>query len=344
MADQLIALEQTREFFGPLYPYIVRDDVTDVDYNGAALWLTDSDNCRRRCDEVRLDEAFIEQFTQRVANRVSKPFNRQSPVLEAETAFLRITIVHEAVSLTGRCICIRKSLPYVRLEEKQMIADGYCSREVLLLLQDCVRQRRNIVVVGEPGAGKTELCKFLSGYIPLQDRVITIEDTPEWHYRKLHPDHDSVELRINRQMDYTEAIRTCLRLNPKWIMLSEARSREVVHLIENFSTGVHGITTLHASDVRRIPERMLNMAGKEREATRLENDIYSFIDVGILVRRRCHEDISGRERVDRFIDQVCFFTREDGKNQIQMVVEDGAFLDVTPQKRGTYYEAKTAVG
>ena len=137
MSERMIALGKSGDFFGPLYPYIIDDDVTDVDYNGREVWITDSDNCRHVCKDLILSQDFVDQFTGRVANGVSKAFNRQNPVLEAETASLRITIVHESVCLTGRSICIRKSLPYVRLHARQMIAEGYCKEEVLDLLLSC---------------------------------------------------------------------------------------------------------------------------------------------------------------------------------------------------------------
>ncbi len=344
MGANVINLQEEERFFGPLYPMVADDFITDVDFNGEQVWITDANNCRKPCFNVGVDAQFVEQFTQRVANGVSKPFNKQSPILEAETDCLRITIVHESVALSGRCICIRKSLPYVRLSEDRMLADSYCTEEVLDLLVDFVAQKKNIVVVGEPGAGKTELCKFLSGYIPKEERVITIEDTPEWHYRLLHPEHDCVELKVGPQMDYTNAIKTCLRLNPKWMMLSETRSKEVVYLIEGFSTGVRGMTTLHASDVRKIPDRMLNMAGAERDAERLENDIYSFVDVGILVRRRQTIDEMGRSKVGRYIDQVCIFSRENGINGCQIIVSDGNLLADKEKGRGTYRETKAFMG
>lgn len=345
MKHQLKLQGEKADFFGPFYPFVQEDEITDIDFNGREVWVTDARNCRSLCKNIRLDGDFVEQFTQRVANAVSKPFNRQNPILEAETDSLRITIVHESVALSGRCICIRKSLPYVRLSYDRILAEHYCSEEVLHLLIRCVEQKMNMVIIGEPGSGKTELCKFLSGYIPEDERVITIEDTPEWHYSSLHPDSDSVELRVNQQMDYSEAIKTCLRLNPKWIMLSETRSKEVVHLIESYSTGVKGMTTLHASDVRKIPDRMLNMAGSEREAKRFENDIYSFIDVGVLVRRRQQEDAFGNKQVRRFIDQICFFTRENGENRCQLVVDGGVLMTSEfGKRRGTYYESKVAMG
>lgn len=345
MNKRTILVEEEKDFFGPLSALVRDEKITDVDYNGQEVWITDSENERWMCEGMELSEAFVEQFTQRVANLVSKSFHKQCPILEAETDRLRITIVHESVALRGRCICIRKSPPYVRLTYQRIIESDYCDRGVLELLIRCVEEKKNIVVIGEPGAGKTELCKFLSGYIPMEERVITIEDTPEWHYGELHPGHDCVELRINPQLDYTGAIKTCLRLNPKWIMLSETRSVEVVHLLESLSTGVRGMTTLHTSDVRNIPDRMLNMAGSSRDATRFENDIYSFVDVGILVRRTERRRGKNDGQVRRYVDQVCFFSREEGENRIEMVVEDGRMrntnlLSEIPMKerRGTFYE------
>lgn len=208
-----------------------------------------------------------------------------------------------------------------------MIRDQYCSMQMMNFLKECVREKKNIVFCGPPGVGKTECAKFFSGFIPAEDRVITIEDTPEWHFKELHPEHDCVELRINDQMGYTEAIKTCLRLNPRWIMLSETRSEEVVYLIEGFSTGVKGITTLHTDDVRKIPDRMLNMAGGKRNPARFENDIYNFIDVGVLLNRKMRKAPDGQQKVMRYMDQICLFERKGDRNVIRMVAEDGRMLE-----------------
>ncbi len=324
MYTNVFNIDETEEYFGPLYPYVCDDSITDIDYNGSSIWLTDSSNTRYQSNLVISDE-FIEQFTQRVANTVSKPFHKQSPVLEAETGRLRITIVHESVAVSGRSICIRKSLPYVRMTEEQMLREHYCSKDVLTLLKNCVRAKKNIVFCGEPGVGKTECAKFFTQFIPDNERIITVEDTRELHLSDIKGG-DCIELKVNEQMDYTQAIKTCLRLNPKWMMLSESRSTEVLKLIEGFSTGVHGITTLHTDDVRKVPDRMVNMGGQGRNENRMENDIYNFIDLAVLIRRKEFMDSSGALKVRRYIDQVCFFSRHDHTNYTDMIVEDGEML------------------
>ncbi|MBQ7677051.1 MAG: type II/IV secretion system ATPase subunit [Lachnospiraceae bacterium] len=324
MYTNVLNIDETEEYFGPLYPYVCDDAITDIDYNGTDVWLTNCENSRFKSPLV-LPTDFVEQFTQRVANSVSKPFHKQSPVLEAETNRLRITIVHESVAISGRSICIRKSLPYVRMTEEGMLRDGYCSREILTLLKNCVRAKKNIVFCGEPGVGKTECAKFFTQYIPDNERIITVEDTRELHLSDIKGG-DCIELKVNDQMDYSQAIKTCLRLNPKWMMLSESRSVEVVKLLEGFSTGVHGLTTLHTDDVRKVPDRILNMSGQSRNENRMENDIYSFIDLAVLIRRKEYTDSGGNLKVKRFIDQVCFFSRRDHKNYTDMIVEDGEIL------------------
>jgi pilus assembly protein CpaF len=180
----------------------------------------------------------------------------------------------------------------------------------------------NFIFCGMPGIGKTECVKFFSHYIAPNERVITIEDTMEIRYAVTNPGKDCIEMRVGEIFDYADAIKESLRLNPRWIMLSEARSKEVKYLLESWSTGVRGMTTLHTDDVRNIPDRILTMLETRVDADRLENDIYQAMDLGVLIRKRKDE----QNRVYRYIDQVCFFLRDCGENQTVMVVQDGELV------------------
>ncbi len=310
------------DYFGPLWRYVRNDKITDIDYNGSQLWITDVENERYLVRSSGITDKFVEQFSHRIANEVSKPFNKKCNLLEAETDTLRISIVHESAAVSGRSICIRKSMPMVRMQARKMAEEEYCSLPVLELLANCVTAKMNFVFCGEPGSGKTECAKFFSQFIPAQDRVITIEDNLEWHYSRINPGKDCVELRIGPEFDYTKAIKTCLRQNPSWIMLSEARSTEVKSLLECWSTGIRGFTTLHTDDVRKIPDRILNMMESRMDADRMENDVYSYVDVGILLRKKLRPD----GRIYRYMDQVCFFLRENQQNMVHMQVMDGNLL------------------
>ncbi len=313
-----------KDYFGPLWKFVSNDEITDIDYNGTQIWITNTFNERYQIKGSFVNEymtdGFVEQFSQRIANVVSRQFNKLNPELEAETSELRVTLLHESVARTGRCISIRKTPPLIRLTIEKALEEEFCSREILSFLINCVSMKMNMIFCGMPGIGKTECIKFFSGFIPPQERVITIEDTLELRYAKTNPEKDCIELKVKDEIfSYSQAIKSCLRMNPKWIMLSEARSKEVKYLLESWSTGVCGMTTLHTDDVRNVPDRILNMLETRIDADRMENDIYQALDVAVLLRKKKKEN----NKVCRYIDQVALFSREDGQNRITMIVSDG---------------------
>ena len=228
-------MELGKEYFGPLWSFVASNEITDIDYNGKEIWLTNIFNERFRANQQFVTQymtpAFVEQFTQRIANVVSRQFNKRNPELEAETSELRVTILHESVAKSGRSISIRKTPPLIRLTAESAIAEKFCSEELLAVLINCVKTKMNITFCGMPGIGKTECVKFFSQFIPANERVITIEDTLEIRYAETNPGKDCIEMKVSEDVfGYSEAIKSCLRMNPKWIMLSEARSKEVKYL------------------------------------------------------------------------------------------------------------------
>ena len=313
-----LTFEPTKSQFGVLWKYLQMPNVTDVDYNGREMWITDLKRGRYRAKE-QLSEEFVRTFTHNISNCVNKQFNHANKILEADTKELRISIIHDSVTASGISICIRKSPCIVRNTIERMIKEAYVSEEVLQLLINCVHAGMNFVFGGEPGAGKTECAKFFMQFIPKEERVITIEDSYEIHYGDINPGADAVELRVGAGFTYTDAIKASLRQNPKWLMLSEARSVEVMSLLEQWSTGVSGFTTIHLDDVRKLPDRIQNMMSNSKDAERMENRIYQYVDVGILIR--CVRLSDGELR--RYMDQLCFSRREGRENRIYMLLEDG---------------------
>lgn len=310
--------------FMPIYDYVMDDSVTDIDFDGKDLWIIRDDNSRQKGDASLITDEYLNKLADKMATRTKRPFNAEYQVLEAETENLRVTMVHESAAVSGRVFCIRKSLPGLRFTAEQAIGENmYCSKEILALLINLVLAKSNIVFCGEPRHGKTECAKFLSQYIPADQKVITIEDTPEWHYKEINPGKNGIELKVNPFFDYTKAIKTCMRLNPDWIMLSEARSTEVKSLLEAFSTGVKGFTTLHTDDVRKVPDRMMNMMQNTEDSARVINDIYEFLDVGVLLREVTFPDKKKR----KVIDQVGIYERTEKENRVYMILENQKIMD-----------------
>lgn len=313
------AMEQ--ETFGILWPYLKKDEVTDIDFNGNQLWITYQDGTRKR-ESTTLTTDFIQGFTRRIANGQEKSFHPMEPLLEAETDKYRISILHEAIAIGGRSISIRKSLPKLRYSETEAVENGLITADILKLLNHCIMARMNMVFCGEPGVGKTECAKFFASKIPPQDRIVTIEDNLEWHLKQIHPMADVVEMKVKAEesgrFSYKDGIKAALRMNPKWLMVSEARGDEARQLIAAWSTGVSGITTIHTDDVEKIPERILCMMGEYKDSPRLEGEVYQHIDVGVLLVNGKQDGMPYRR-----IEQVAFFCREQGVNICHKVWDEG---------------------
>ncbi len=316
-------IELTKEQYGPLWKYVEDEEVSDIDCLNDEIWITKGARERYKAPGY-LTKEFVAAFCQKLATSQHQNFNPANPLLEAETSNLRISILHEAVSIGGRSISIRKSLPKNRFTKESAVAEGYTSSRVLEFLEECIKAHFTIVICGGPGSGKTECAKYLASLIPTNERIITIEDNLEWHLKKINSSADVVELKVDREEEngifsYRTAIKASLRQNPRWLMLSEARGMEARQLLEAWSTGICGITTLHTDDVRKIPERIMNMVGDYKDEQRLEDQIYNDIDVGILLG--FVRDPSGRQR--RRIEQVCMYGRKNGRNERWLLVNHG---------------------
>lgn len=318
-----IQIEDEAKFFGVMLPYIQDDNITDINWNGSQLWVDDLTKGRYLIEDVKLDSKFIKTFTSNISNIVSRNFNKMSPLLEAETDTLRVSIIHPDVAKTGTSISIRKTPAVRRLSREKMMETNYCTAEIDDLMQRLVHAHCNIVVCGLPGVGKTEYVKMLTDYIPANERAITIEDNLELRYKEINPGKDCVSLKVEDTFSYTDAIKACLRQKPEWILLSEARSTEVKYLLESMSTGAHCLTTVHTDDTGKIPTRIKNMMPPGESDSRVEEDIFSFIDVGVLIQSK-----STPEGIVRFLSQVSFYTiNENTKaHEITRVYEDGKIL------------------
>lgn len=306
------------EYFGELLPFIKDDLITDITWNGSALWLDHLEKGRYKVKGFELSDNFIDKFSTRLANLVNKNFNASQPLLEAETDNLRISVIDGTVTNTKRSIAIRKTPAVRRLDEKKMIDDDYAEIRVILLLRALVKSHCSFIVTGDVGSGKTELVKFLTKYIPVHERTISIEDNFELRLSSINPGLDAVEIKVSPSFDYTLAIKAALRQLCKWLLMSEARSKEVTQLLEAASTGCCVMTTIHSDDVRKLPDRVINMIGEGGDEK--GNDVYNFFDVGIKV----NVDKTGG-KIKRKISQIGIFDRHEGENRTIMIYDNAQF-------------------
>ena len=213
---EIMTFEPTEAQFGVFWKYLQRPNVTDVDYNGSELWITDLKIGRYRVKE-HLSDAFISTFTHNISNCVNRQFNNANKVLEADTRELRISIIHEAAAASGTSICIRKSPSMVRMNIERMLEESYCPERILQLLMNCVLAGMNFVFGG--GRCRKDRCAEILYAVTHTRAGSTIEDSLEIHYRDINPGADAVELRVGEDFSYTDAIKASLRQNPKWLVL-----------------------------------------------------------------------------------------------------------------------------
>lgn len=309
--EQAIEKEKA-ELFSVLQEEIEDDEITDIEWDGWHLWITKLGVGCYRSDKV-LDDEFVNRMAIRLSNIMKVNFSRMNPVLEANTELLRISIWHE--SRCGRkSIAIRKIPKRLRFGHEQLIADSYAPPSIISLIENCVTAHMNIVIGGLPHAGKTELLKYLSTYIPASEKAGVYEDNQEIHYRDINPGKKCVEFHVDENFTYADVIKAGLRHNVDWELLSESRGSEVLELLNALSNGGYCLTTMHLNDVTRLPDRMYNMIG-ENVSERFINNIYRFIDVGIIVE--CDN------KQQRRIKQLAFFTRTERKNMCHLFFDEG---------------------
>lgn len=302
--------------FGNLLKYILDDNITDINWS-RELWINHLEKGRYKVSDFKLDDIFIKQFYTRISNLMNVQFNQNNPLLEAETENLRISILHDSVTNTGISISIRKTPAIRRINKDRLISEEYCTEEIDAFMENAIKAHCTVIVGGLPGVGKTEYIKYLTGYIPAYERVYTIEDNLELRYAAINPDKDCVEIKVSENFGYAEALKASKRQLPTWVLLAEARGKEVKYLLENISAGVHCLTTIHLDDAGKIPDRLRNMGENINE-----NDVYSFIDIGVVL----HSNVKQGEKITRHIAQVMCLSRHNEKNEKVMIYEDGKIL------------------
>jgi pilus assembly protein CpaF len=326
-----------KENFGVLYEYIENDDVTDIEWSNHRLTIMDLKKGIYQPD-VSITTEFFYNLATSLGNlpTVNSSLSLNHPILEASGNGLRIEMLHDSVSLSGPVLSIRKSMPTVRITEESMLSSGYCPKEVIAFLQNLVLAKCIVCIAGIPGSGKTELLKWMTQKIDPLDHVITIEDTPEIHFNQINPGHRGTELLVKREdkegeskiFSYSDALLACWRLNPNWILLSETRGSEAKYLFTNLASGAACVTTLHADDARKIPNRFRTMVD-DVIADRIETDAYTYIDVGIHLRQSAElveENGVVYKRPSRYIDQICLFEYDKHGNKNTKVLMDNRKL------------------
>src|SRR5574344_2777964 len=299
--------------FGPVKKFLEDDDITDISYsNGGQVWLKTLSKGIFRIEDPQINNAFMEKLAFQCANVMGNTFNMAHPFLDAESAELRLNFVHDSIAKNGIACVIRKTPAKIRLEKDKFIKENYLDLDILEFLIKAVQGHCNIIVCGETGSGKTEFVKYLAAQTKENEKLITIEDTLELHLDKIFPMRDIVAMKTNNIASYSDVLVTCMRQNPKWILLSEVRSAEAVLAVRNsISSGHYILSTIHADKASSIPNRMYSLLETSQEVDQFLKSIHRYVQIGIHVKGYMSKELG---RFQREIVEVCeFYVSEDNE-------------------------------
>jgi pilus assembly protein CpaF len=299
--------------FGPLKSFLENDDITDVSYsNNGRIWLKSLSKGVYANDIPEINNVLMEKIAFQCSNVVGKTFNMAHPFLDAESAELRLNFVHDSIATNGIACLIRKTPAKIRLNKEKLLNENYVSLQIHEFLFKCVEGHCNIIVSGETGSGKTELVKYLASHTKENEKLITIEDTLELHLDRIFPHRDIVAMKTNNIASYTEVLVTCMRQNPRWILLSEVRSAEAVMAVRNsISSGHNIISTIHADKASSVPMRMYSLLETNLDVDQFLKSIHRYVQIAVHVKGYMSKKYN---RFQREIVEVCEFYVDD-KNE-----------------------------
>lgn len=266
---------------------LLRDDtVTEIMVNGPERIFVERSGrlvrCEARFSGVRALQGAIERLLARSGRRVDE----SSPMVDARLADgSRVNVIVPPLALCGPAVTIRK---FARrpLDMHALVQNGTLSQAMADFLRVAVHARRNIVVSGGTGTGKTTLLNCLSGLIPPGERIVTIEDSAELQLS--HENLVSLEARPSNSegrglVSIRDLVRNALRMRPDRIVVGECRGGETLDMLQAMNTGHDGsLTTAHANSPRDLLSRlevMTLMAGMELPLLAVREQIASAVNL-----------------------------------------------------------------
>lgn len=309
--------------FGPLKEYLENDDITDISIsNGANIWLKTLSKGVFQVKKPDVNNAFIEKLAFQCANVMGKTFNMAHPFLDAESSELRLNFVHDSIATNGVAVVIRKTPAKIRLNKDKLLNERYVTIEIHDFLMKCIEGHCNVIVSGETGSGKTELVKYLASHTKENEKIITIEDTLELHLDRIFPNRDIVAMKTNNIASYSDVLVTCMRQNPRWILLSEVRSDEAVLAVRNsISSGHNIISTIHSDKAESIPMRMYSLLESEQDTDQFLRTVHRYVQLGVHVKGYMSKELN---RFQREIVEVCeFYVSDDNSPEKNIIYRKG---------------------
>ena len=248
---------------GPLEPLLARDDIADIMVNGAYTCYIEADGKMELTDVKFRDNTQLMNICQRIVSAVGRRIDESSPICDARLLDgSRVNVIGPPLAIDDAALTIRK-FKKDKLKLKDLVNFGAITEAGGKLLGVIGVCRLNILISGGTGSGKTTLLNALTGFIDVNERTITCEDSAELQLQQPHvvrletrpPNLEGVG-----EISMRDLIKNCLRMRPERIIVGEVRGPEAFDLLQAMNTGHDGsMGTIHANNPRESISRIENM-------------------------------------------------------------------------------------
>ena len=250
---------------GPLEPLLDDDSITDILINGPDTVYVERNGRLERAQCRFNSDQHLMQIIDRVVSQVGRRIDESNPMVDARLADgSRFNAIIPPLALDGPMVSIRR-FGRRPLTSDELVQGGSVPKPMLDLLHAATRARLNILVSGGTGSGKTTLLNCMSGFIPDDQRIVTIEDAAELQLQQRHVvrlETRPANLEGNGRITAEDLLRNALRMRPDRIIVGEIRGVEAVDMLQAMNTGHDGsMSTVHANSSRDALSRVETMVG-----------------------------------------------------------------------------------
>jgi pilus assembly protein CpaF len=248
---------------GPLEPFFKDPTVSDVLVNTYKDIYVERFGLLEKTKSRFVDDNHLRNIIDRIISRVGRRIDESSPMVDARLIDgSRVNAIIPPLAIDGPILSIRR-FSVSPLKTEDLLKYKTLTPEIAQLLAGCVKAKLNVMISGGTGAGKTTLLNILSAYIPVNERIITIEDSAELQLQQPHVirlETRPSNIEGTGQVTQRDLVRNSLRMRPDRIIVGEVRGAEAFDMLQAMNTGHEGsLTTIHANTPRDSLSRLESM-------------------------------------------------------------------------------------
>lgn len=277
---------------GPIEKFLADPTVSEIMVNSLSYIYVERSGVLEQTSSAFSSDEHLRRVIERIVGKVGRRIDESSPMVDARlTDGSRVNAIIPPLAVDGPVLTIRK-FSADPLTVDDLVQFGTLTPETAALLRAVVEVGLNIIVSGGTGTGKTTMLNVLSGFIPSNERIVTIEDAVEL---QLQQDHvvrlESRPANIEGRGEVTtrDLVRNALRMRPDRIIVGEVRGPEALDMLQAMNTGHEGsISTVHCNSPRDALARletMVLMAGLELPSKAIREQVSSAIDLVVHIQR-----------------------------------------------------------